>query len=58
MLDKLKAFLDEEKGQGMTEYGITVGVVAFLTVLAYILILSDDTREMFEKTTAAIRSIE
>ncbi len=32
MLNKLKALVKEEKGQGMTEYGLVLGIIAIAVV--------------------------
>lgn len=38
MLNKFKALLKDEKGQGMTEYGLVLGLIAVAVVAALILL--------------------
>jgi pilus assembly protein Flp/PilA len=33
-MEKMKRFFKEEKGQGMTEYGLILGLIALAAVLA------------------------
>ncbi|OLO38950.1 hypothetical protein BTR23_10410 [Alkalihalophilus pseudofirmus] len=35
MMKQVKRFLNEEKGQGMTEYGLILGVIAIGAVAAF-----------------------
>lgn len=46
MLNKLKALVREEQGQGMTEYGLVLGVIA-VGVVAVLITLRDEILEIF-----------
>jgi pilus assembly protein Flp/PilA len=46
MLNKLKGLVVEEQGQGMTEYGLVLGLIAVAAVGALAL-LRDEIVEMF-----------
>ncbi|MCI2257072.1 Flp family type IVb pilin [Domibacillus sp. PGB-M46] len=47
MLELMKGLLIEEEGQGMTEYGLILGLIAIAAVAA-LGFLSDDIRATFE----------
>jgi pilus assembly protein Flp/PilA len=47
MMKKLKGLLVEEKGQGMTEYGLVLGVIA-VGVVAILATLRDEIMTMFD----------
>ncbi|PAB58376.1 Flp family type IVb pilin [Anaeromicrobium sediminis] len=49
MLKKLKGLITEEKGQGMTEYGLILGVIA-VAVLAVIGLFGTSIENMFKDT--------
>lgn len=36
MLNKIKSFVSDEKGQGMTEYGLVLGIVGIGVIVALI----------------------
>lgn len=46
MLNKFKALLVEEEGQGMTEYGLIIGLVA-VGVIGALIILKDKIAALF-----------
>ncbi|WP_018923520.1 Flp family type IVb pilin [Salsuginibacillus kocurii] len=46
MLDKFKGLLLEEEGQGMTEYGLILGLIA-VGVIAVLVTLGDEIVEVF-----------
>jgi pilus assembly protein Flp/PilA len=50
MLKKIKALFVEEEGQGMTEYGLILGLVAVGAIAALIL-LKDKIKEIFKSIT-------
>jgi pilus assembly protein Flp/PilA len=41
MVNKLKGFLIEEKGQGMTEYGLVLGLIAVAVVGTLVLLRTE-----------------
>jgi pilus assembly protein Flp/PilA len=53
MMKKMKALFVEEHGQGMTEYGLVLGVIA-VGVVATLLLLKDQIAGLF---TDALTSI-
>lgn len=57
MLNKLKALVVGEEGQGMTEYGLVLGLiaVAVVTVLAF---LREEIIEMFQGVLDIVRNRE
>ncbi|OZM58136.1 Flp family type IVb pilin [Lottiidibacillus patelloidae] len=48
MMNKLKGLVFEEKGQGMTEYGLVLGVIA-VGVVALLATLRDEIMTMFNE---------
>ncbi|WP_249870301.1 Flp family type IVb pilin [Oceanobacillus saliphilus] len=46
MLNKIKGLFIEEKGQGMTEYGLILGLIA-VAAIAVIALLSDGVTDLF-----------
>ncbi|WML51536.1 Flp family type IVb pilin [Neobacillus sp. PS3-12] len=50
MLKKIKALFVEEEGQGMTEYGLILGLVAVGAIAALIL-LRDKIKGIFDSIT-------
>ncbi|GLB60537.1 Flp family type IVb pilin [Cytobacillus sp. NCCP-133] len=48
MLNKIKGLFIEEEGQGMTEYGMILGLVA-VGVIGALVILKDKIAGLFEK---------
>jgi pilus assembly protein Flp/PilA len=53
MMKKMKALLTEEQGQGMTEYGLVLGVIA-VAVVGVLALLRGQILEMFQSVTGAI----
>ncbi|MEH7480149.1 Flp family type IVb pilin [Neobacillus drentensis] len=53
MMKKMKALLTEEQGQGMTEYGLVLGVIA-VAVVGVLALLRGQILEMFTSVTDAI----
>lgn len=54
MMNKLKGLIREEQGQGMTEYGLVLGVIA-VAVVAVLATLRDEVIEMFEDAVQIIQ---
>lgn len=48
MIDKMKIFLLEEQGQGMTEYALVLGVIA-VGVVAILFALKNNILTLFNK---------
>ena len=48
MLKKMKALFVEEQGQGMTEYGLILGLVA-LAVVAVLITMGGKIKDVFTK---------
>jgi pilus assembly protein Flp/PilA len=57
MLRKLKGLVVEEKGQGMTEYGLVLGLIAVGAVGALAL-LRDEITEMFDNVVSMVQNRE
>ncbi|MBO8171887.1 MAG: Flp family type IVb pilin [Bacillaceae bacterium] len=55
MMNKLKALVVEEQGQGMTEYGLVLGVIAIATIGA-LLAFRDQIAGLFEKATTTVET--
>ena len=55
MLKKLKALFLEEEGQGMTEYGLILGLVAVGAIVALIA-LRDKIKAIFTSITGQMTS--
>lgn len=53
MMKKLKALFSEEEGQGMTEYGLVLGVIA-VAVVGLLVLLRGQIYTMFKSLTDAI----
>ncbi|WLD93937.1 Flp family type IVb pilin [Alkalihalobacillus sp. AL-G] len=53
MMNKLKGLVVEEQGQGMTEYGLVLGVIA-VAVVGTLVLLKGEIVEMFDAALAAI----
>jgi pilus assembly protein Flp/PilA len=54
MLKKLKGLVTEEKGQGMTEYGLVLGLIAVAAVGALVT-LREEIITMFNNAVIAIQ---
>lgn len=53
MKAKMKALFTEEQGQGMTEYGLVLGVIA-VAVVTLLVALRGQIVTMFENVVAAV----
>ncbi|MBT2643184.1 Flp family type IVb pilin [Bacillus sp. ISL-41] len=53
MKAKMKALFTEEQGQGMTEYGLVLGVIA-VAVVGVLALLREQILEMFREVTKAV----
>ncbi|MBB6455114.1 pilus assembly protein Flp/PilA [Salirhabdus euzebyi] len=53
MMNKLKGLLKEEQGQGMTEYGLVLGVIA-VGIVAVLALLRDEIVAMFNDVVGNI----
>lgn len=49
----LRNFFKDEDGQGMVEYGLLVGLIAIVVIVALVL-LGPKIRELFNKSNSAI----
>jgi pilus assembly protein Flp/PilA len=54
MMNKMKALLTEEQGQGMTEYGLVLAGIA-VVVVAAVVILKDNISAIFDKIATALK---
>jgi pilus assembly protein Flp/PilA len=57
MLNKLKGLLKEEQGQGMTEYGLVLGVIA-VGIVAVLVTLREEITTMFKDVVSNITNRE
>lgn len=53
MKNKLMGLIKEEQGQGMTEYGLVLGLIAVAAVGALVL-LRTEIMEMYDDAVAAV----
>jgi pilus assembly protein Flp/PilA len=53
MLNKLRGLVVEEKGQGMTEYGLVLGIIA-IAVVGIIITLRDEIVELYTIASNAL----
>lgn len=53
MKAKMRALFTEEQGQGMTEYGLVLGVIA-VAVVGLLALLRDEIVEMFTEVKNAV----
>ena len=53
MLNKIKGLFIEEKGQGMTEYGLILGLVA-VAVIGALVLLGDEIVKVFSDLTGQL----
>ncbi|MCA1030985.1 Flp family type IVb pilin [Bacillus timonensis] len=53
MMNKLKALVTEEQGQGMTEYGLVLGIIAVAVVTALVT-LRGEIIGMFNDVVTAV----
>jgi pilus assembly protein Flp/PilA len=54
MVNKLKGILTEEKGQGMTEYGLVLGLIA-VAVVGTLVLLRNEIINIFKDAVAAVQ---
>ncbi|WP_423407869.1 Flp family type IVb pilin [Heyndrickxia sp. MSNUG] len=57
MKAKMKALFTEEQGQGMTEYGLVLGIIA-VAVVGALALLREQIMEMFTSVTDAVTNRE
>lgn len=55
MMKKMKALVTEEKGQGMTEYGLVLGVIA-IAVVGILVALKGQITTLFQNVSDALKS--
>lgn len=53
MLNKLKGLFIEEEGQGMTEYGLILGLIA-VVVIGVLITLGDEIAKVFTDLTSKL----
>lgn len=53
MVEKLMQLVMEEEGQGMTEYGLVLGVIA-VAVVGLLVTLRDEIVDMFQAVADAV----
>lgn len=56
-MEKLKSFIIEEEGQGMTEYGLVLGIIA-VAVVGALAALRGQIIEMFDNVVNAVTGRE
>jgi pilus assembly protein Flp/PilA len=56
MMKKIKALFTEEQGQGMTEYGLVLGIIA-VAVVGALALLRGQIVDMFDKVVAAVTGV-
>lgn len=57
MMKKMKALLVEEQGQGMTEYGLVLGIIA-VAVVGALALLREEIVTMFDNVVTAVTGAE
>ncbi|GAM15626.1 Flp family type IVb pilin [Mesobacillus selenatarsenatis] len=57
MKAKMKALFTEEQGQGMTEYGLVLGIIA-VAVVGALALLRTEIIAMFDGVVAAVTGAE
>ncbi|AEI41596.1 Flp family type IVb pilin [Paenibacillus mucilaginosus] len=55
MMNKLRALVTEEKGQGMTEYGLVLGLIA-VAVVATLVMLRTEITNIFTDALNTVQS--
>ena len=55
MVNKLKGILIDEKGQGMTEYGLVLGLIA-VAVVATLVLLRTEIINIFKDALTTVKS--
>jgi pilus assembly protein Flp/PilA len=53
MMNKLRALFTEEEGQGMTEYGLVLGLIA-VGVVAVLITMRTEITALFNRAVTAI----
>ncbi|SFA79391.1 MULTISPECIES: Flp family type IVb pilin [unclassified Bacillus (in: firmicutes)] len=53
MMKKMQSLFTEEQGQGMTEYGLVLGIIA-VAVVGALAVLRTEVLEMFESVKTAV----
>jgi pilus assembly protein Flp/PilA len=53
MMKRIKALFREEEGQGMTEYGLVLGIIA-VAVVAALVLLREQIVIMFNKVVTSV----
>ncbi|HEU5141280.1 MAG TPA: Flp family type IVb pilin [Bacillales bacterium] len=56
MLAKLKGLFVEEEGQGMAEYGLILGLIAVVCIVA-VVALGDKIKEIFGRVTGGFDKV-
>ncbi|WP_316571131.1 Flp family type IVb pilin [Neobacillus sp. YIM B06451] len=56
MMNKMKALLTEEQGQGMTEYGLVLGVIA-IGVVTILITFKEKIIAIFTDVTTEIEKV-
>ncbi|WP_243354977.1 Flp family type IVb pilin [Bacillus litorisediminis] len=54
MVEKMKALFVEEEGQGMTEYGLVLGVIA-VAVVGVLITLREEILNMFNEVLDTVQ---
>ncbi|HEY4552832.1 MAG TPA: Flp family type IVb pilin [Bacillaceae bacterium] len=54
MMEKLKALIFGEEGQGMTEYGLVLGLIA-VGVVAILITMREEITALFDRAVKAIK---
>ncbi|GAA0340477.1 hypothetical protein GCM10008967_33550 [Bacillus carboniphilus] len=57
MMEKMKALFVEEEGQGMTEYGLVLGIIA-VAVVGALTLLREEIVTMFDNVVTAVTGRE
>lgn len=57
MMEKMKGLLREEEGQGMTEYGLVLGIIA-VAVVSTLAFLRTEIIAMFDSVKTAVSGAE
>ena len=55
-MKKLMAWFKDEEGQGMVEYGLLIGLIAIVVVVA-LLVLGPRIRDLFQDTADALTTV-
>lgn len=55
MLNKWKQLVTEEQGQGMTEYGLVLGLIA-VAVVGILVTLRDEIKNIYQAAVDAVKS--